>query len=144
MHRPLIALLALCLLAGGCARRQAAPRPRPAAPSRPAPTADTRTPDLVVVAYLQALYQGRERDAYNLLDAASRQQHPFTEFQKEATAGITQYDTASARAVRQNDTTALVNIRLLEDPASAGFHLRREQGAWRIIYTTGSPGFPYP
>ena len=146
MKRLLFALLVVTLLGAGCARLPAPPRPlappRPAA--RPAPPPDTRPPTPVVVAYLEALYAGRYREAYGLLDEASRQKHPYPQFAKQAGAGVTQYDLSTATVTKQIGERAVVNVRLLEDPASAGFHLRREQGAWRIVYSTGAPGFPYP
>ncbi len=142
----LVGVVVVAVLAG-CGRRQVAPTGRPAAsrPSAPAaPAADQRTPVQVVTAYLEALYDKDYRQAYELLDAASQQRHPFEDFRRQAEGGVTQYDLGTAQATRQVGDEALVTIRLLEDPASAGFHLRREEGAWRIIYTSGSPGFPYP
>jgi hypothetical protein len=62
----------------------------------------------------------------------------------QAKKGMPGYDLATAQATLNAPEQMTVVARVAEDPASHSFALAREKGAWRILYRTGLPGFPYP
>jgi len=124
----------------------------PAAPSptrakagtgRPAPRFQS-APTEVVAAYLQDLESKDYRHAYDTLSAASRRVHPYDDFVSRAEkAGLPDYDSAKAREEPESANVVTVVLPLREDPATAGFHLVKEEGAWKVVFIGGVPAFPY-
>ena len=121
-------------------------RSRPA-PVRPTTTAQGPSPMAAATSYIEALEQRKYETAWALLSKDSQEKHPYKDFvaQVEKT-GVTEYDLSTARLAEggNDEQQATVELQLKEDPAIAGFHMAREDGAWRIVYSEGSPSFPYP
>jgi hypothetical protein len=116
--------------------------PRPAA-SRPT-SQSLLTPVQVVTAYVQALDRKDYRKAYDLLSADSRQLHPYDDFVARAEkGGSTDYELAKAAEEPGEGSSVVVAVPMTEDVSGAGFHLVREDGAWKVIFIGGTPGFPY-
>ena len=98
----------------------------------------------MVADYIQNLENGKYAAAHALLTEESRLKHPIARFEAEAKDGSVMYDLERAQAQESPDGRAKVNLPLLEDPAMKSFVLAREQGHWRIVYTSGRPWAPYP
>jgi len=98
----------------------------------------------VVGDYLHNLENGNYAAAHALLTAASQRKHPIARFEAEAKESSIIYDLEKAQAQESPEGRAKVNVPLLEDPAVKSFVLAREQGRWRIVYTSGRPWAPYP
>ncbi len=137
-------LVAVAALAWVVLKFPAAKPPPPAAPAQPRPKS-IASPRQVVQAYLKALEKQDYRAAYDLLSAESRKQRSYDEFaalcQK---AGRPSLDAAAAVEQPGRAGLVVVLVPMVEDPAAASFNLTREEGEWRIVFTTGSPWFPYP
>lgn len=118
--------------------------PPPPAPPQPKPK-PVASPREVVQSYLKALEKQDYRAAYGLLSAESRTQRSYDEFaalcQK---AGAPSLDAAAGVEQPGKAGRMVVLVPMVEDPAAASFNLTREEGEWRIVFTTGSPWFPYP
>lgn len=118
----------------------AAPRP----PVRTPAPQSLQTPVAVVTSYLQALDRKDYRKAYDFLSADSRQLHPYDDFAARAEeAGSTDYDVAKAAEEPGAGNSVVVAVPMLEDPAKAGFNLVKEDGAWKVVFISGTPAFPY-
>jgi len=137
-------LVAIAALVWVVLRFPAAKPPPTPAPPQPRPKS-VASPREVVQGYLRALEKQDYRAAYELLSAGSRQQRSYDEFaalcQK---AGGPSLDAAAAVEQPGKAGRMVVLVPMVEDPAAASFNLTREEGEWRIVFTTGSPWFPYP
>jgi len=122
--------------------RRAAP---PAQPARPQPKPTAGSPRQVVTAYLAALQNKDFRTAYGHLSRASRQAHPYDEFVALCEkSGVPSYDLAGAEEKPEEGGEVTVTVPLSEDPAGAGFTTVQETGAWKVVFISGAPSFPYP
>jgi hypothetical protein len=95
-----------------------------------------------VTDYLNAIDQHDFATAYGLLSRDSQRKHSRAEFEQQSKQGMPQYDLKTARASITGNR-ARVEVRQLEDPATHGFSLARENGKWKIVYRGGGPGQPY-
>jgi hypothetical protein len=150
----LVAGLGLGLLFGlaGCGRKQVqplplTPRPKPAVAAAPAlPTAqEMEAAKGVVTGYLQALYDQKYEEAYNLLTEESQKRHPLEAFSKEAKATQVLYDLKGIKAegVKAGEVKVTVPLQQEEEPGTKGFSVLKEQGKWKVAYISGKPFFPY-
>jgi len=152
MKKPTSLLLWIIVLAGvavavglgGCRN----PFFRPSTPVRntnPAalPQNESTEAENVVVDYVSALQKGDYSGAYGMLSAESHAQHAPASFEQQGKQGMPLYDLTKVTATVSGDA-ALVVVQLSEDPATHGFQLVREGGAWKIVYRGGIPGSPDP
>lgn len=98
----------------------------------------------MVADYIHNLENGNYAAAHAVLTTASQRKHPIARFEAEAKESSIIYDFEKAQVQESPDGRAKVNVPLLEDPAVKSFVLAREQGHWRIVYTSGRPWAPYP
>ena len=116
------------------------PRP-PVAGGQPTASAQARG---TVINYLQALYHGNYQQAYSLLSAGSRSQHPYQEFVARSKAGSTEYDLARvAKGKPAGQGRMTVTVPQAEDPATHSFVLVREANSWKVVFLGGTPYSPY-
>ncbi len=120
------------------------PTPRPPLPA-PQPPPGPATPREAVAAYLEALYEGDLSTAYQHLSTRSREAHPYRQFVqlcREGPGPDLDLDAAQEHPVEEDH--ARVTVPMLEDVAEATFNTVLEDGAWRVVFIEGKPGFPYP
>ncbi|MHB9107338.1 MAG: hypothetical protein ACYDCO_09825 [Armatimonadota bacterium] len=96
-----------------------------------------------MVDYLTALQHGDYSGAYGMLSADSQAQHAPASFEQLGKKGMPLYDLTKVTATVNGDSAQVV-VQQLEDPATHGFQLTREGGAWKIVYRGGIPGSPDP
>jgi hypothetical protein len=96
-----------------------------------------------VTDYVQALEEDHYTTAYALLSQESQQLHPFSDFERLGKQGMPSFDLKTAQAT-VTDHQAVVSVSFVEDANTAGFHLTRENGRWKVLYRGGSPGMPDP
>ncbi len=147
--RVAIALVVLVLAALVFVLVRYVPRPQPPLPPppppAPEPTVTAATPKEAVILYVDALYRKDFEMAYQRLSSGSRKAHSYEEFLRRAETGeATNFDLEAAEAGEEVDGCVIVNVPLVEDPASAGFTTVREEGDWKVVYVGGEPWFPYP
>ncbi|HEY3379250.1 MAG TPA: hypothetical protein VGL77_17355 [Armatimonadota bacterium] len=136
------------VVTGGCRKWTSSFQPEtPPAPSvqQPAqpPVVDAAQEAVSTVTdYLTALQDGKYSTAYALLSRSSQRKHTMARFEQQGKQGMPSFDLKSAKATI-TEQTAMVDVRQLDDPATHGFHLIREDGAWKIVYQGGLPGMPY-
>lgn len=95
-----------------------------------------------VTDYLTALTDHQYASAYMLLSRDSQSKHSRADFEQHGKQEMPLYDLKTAKATVTGDQ-ALVVVQLLEDPATHGFNLVREDENWKIVYWGGVPGVPY-
>ena len=95
-----------------------------------------------VTDYVTALREKDYAKAYSLLSRDSQSRHSHADFEQQGKQGMPLYDLESASATIKG-STARVEVGQIEDPATYGFHLVREDQAWKVIYRGGVPGMPY-
>lgn len=124
-------------------------RPENTDPQIPPPPTEEPTRDILgeeavktVVSYVNALKEGRYTAAYDMLSRDSKKRHAPESFERLGKQGMPLYDLDTARATVSGDR-ALVAVRLVEDKATHGFNLIREQDRWKVVYRGGIPGAPY-
>jgi hypothetical protein len=149
----LVAGLGLGLLLGlaGCGRKQVqplplTPRPKPVAVAPALPTAqEVEAAKGVVTGYLEALYDQKYEQAYNLLSEESQKRHPLEAFTKEAKGTQVLYDLKGLKAegVKAGEVKVTVPLQQEEEPGTKGFFVTQEQGRWQVVYISGKPFFPY-
>ena len=138
--------IAAVLLLAGCRNpfvRSHTPVSPGTAPSSVTAPEGEAAAEHTVEAYLTALREGRYAAAYDMLSKASQGLHSRADFEQTGKKGMPHYDLTTVHAVITGDS-AVVGVRLEEDPASHGFHLVRESGAWKFVYRGGIPGSPDP
>lgn len=139
-------VLLLCALAGcrGLPIRSSQPVHR-SSKHQSAPPSENRSATAIqtVTEYLTALEQRKFADAYELLSRDSQSKHDRAEFEEQSKREMPSFDLTTASTTITGDT-ALVQVQQTEDPATHGFTLVREDGAWKIVYWGGTPGAPYP
>jgi hypothetical protein len=140
----LVAVIVVAVIVIKFPSPQAPPSEPPAGPATP-PTPAAGTPTEAVVSYLEALYGDEFLTAYGLLSEASREAHSQEEFVELCERGaVTNYDLESVREGSPEGNRVMVNVPLVEDPAEAGFATVEEEGAWKVVFISGAPWFPYP
>jgi hypothetical protein len=153
MKKPTSLLLWIIVLAGvvvavglaGCRNPFFQPTPprtpvqRPVAP----PRSEEDEASKAVADYVTALLNGDYSTAYGMLSRDSRQLHTPAKFEQVGKKGMPHYDLQKAKATVTGDT-AMVQVQQAEDPATHGFQLVRESGAWTVVYRGGIPGSPDP
>ncbi len=119
-----------------------APTSTPTAP--PAPTPSPNQVALTAVsAYVTALEKHDFAAAYELLSTDSQSKHSRASFEKQANRGeMPSYDLTTARILSLSGDDALVEVHLADDPATHGFTMHRERGAWKVVYWGGTPDWP--
>jgi len=81
--------------------------------------------------------------AYALLSQDSKTRHPISDFERLGKQGMPSFDLKNVQATVTGHQ-AVVSVGFLEDANTAGFHLIREDGRWKVLYRGGSPGMPDP
>lgn len=152
MKKPTSLLLWIIVLAGiavtvgvgGCRNPFFRPTP-PVTNSNPValPRDDNAEASKVVVDYLTALQNGDYGAAYGMLSGDSQSQHTTASFEQMGKKGMPLYDLTKVTATVSGDSAEVV-VQQSEDPATHGFRLIRESGAWKIVYRGGIPGSPDP
>ena len=143
-----LGFVALLVSLGGC-RWPHLFEETPPAPPPPAPVTSASHPQVdagqtaiqTVTEYVTALNAHRFAAAYELLSRASQKHHTSATFAEQGKQGMPLYDLSTAQ-VTVTGETALVSIRLQDDPATSGFHLVRENEHWKVVYRGGVPGMP--
>jgi hypothetical protein len=125
------------------------PAARPPAPPAPGPSPPKPTqegsPREVVVTYLDALERRDFQAAYDRLSRASQTAHSYDEFVSlSEESGLPSYDLSAAEEKPGEGGWVTLMVPLVEDVAQAGFTTVKEDGAWKVIFIGGTPGFPYP
>ena len=145
-----LGVVALMLALAGCrmptslfGEPQPVSNPTPPATTSSAPSADlSRQAVETVTSYVTALNDLNYAAAYDLLSRDSHTLHTSADFAQQGKQGMPLYDLKTTAATVQGDT-ATVTVHLVEDPGTNSFHLRREDGAWKVVYRGGGPGMPY-
>jgi phage/plasmid primase-like uncharacterized protein len=140
-----IAFAGIVIVVGLAGCRNPFFRPTPVPPpihSSPGQT-DADKAVQAVSAYVTALQKGDYNTAYGMLSRDSQSLHTAASFEQQGKKGMPLYDLQKATATITGET-ALVEVQQLEDPATHGFQLVRENDAWKIVYRGGIPGSPDP
>ena len=145
----LLVLVVFVMLGSGCKWptffSKTAPsgsRPTTPSPTTPATTLG-RDAETAVTEYLTALSDHNYAAAYSLLSRDSQSAHAPADFEQQGKQGMPLYDLETAKTIEVRNNTALVEVRQLEDPATHGFQLVREDEHWKIVYRGGTPGVPW-
>jgi hypothetical protein len=150
---PVLGVLLVVLFAGCRMPWASNPTPGPSSPpvvhsttNRPVPaTREQLESEAIrtVTDYVQALEEEKYTAAYALLSQQSQQRHSLADFERLGKQGMPSFDLKTAQATVTGQQ-ALVSVGFLEDANTAGFHLAREAGRWKVLYRGGSPGMPDP
>jgi Putative lumazine-binding len=94
-------------------------------------------PQAVVRQYLEAMYAGRARDAWNMHSTATNEGESFELFEEvvraaAASAGGSTIESMSEPQVSGDRATVRVTQRLGGRASTTAFELAREDGRWRI------------
>ena len=149
----LILGIGVVLLISGCRKPTTSMYPQHTTPSSPNVATEPVSTESAALLRRQALETVRdyltllEREdyagAYNMLSSASKDYQVLSAFEMLGKQGMPSFDLKSA-TVTVTGNTAKVVLQQVEDYATHGFHLVREDKTWRIVYRGGSPGSPYP
>jgi len=139
-----LAVLLVVALLAACSRPVRPTRGTRLQPMGASSTTDTAAAVKLTKHYLEALYRRDYREAYHHLSAASADAHPFTEFERQAEAGVTAYDLTRLTGRPDNAHRVTVVAQFADEPGSHEFELVRASGEWRILFRRGKPASPYP